>query len=427
MFASLATALPDSDPRQAASGRLAQVCALLRIAGACVQRRGSPGALEWTGPADGIGQVRHVVTAAGWPDTPRVIADAAHTAGSASPIRFAAAIPLPGLDDTVLFLWDHRPRSAAMAYRLLALATELCGQAALRRLLALQAHNRALFERAAATARIGVWSCTLPDLALTWTDGVYDIFELPRGSAIERGQALTYYTEESRRTMEELRSRAIAECGEFQMDAEIITARGRRRWMRLTGAVDSHNGVARRILGMKQDITEEKLLGDRTRYLAEFDVMTGLANRAQFQQRLDGLGAHRPGSISALLVVDLDGFKQVNDTHGHAAGDQYLKEAARRLQASCDQASLVARIGGDEFAVLLPETQSPQQAEAQAAALALAMREPVMLAGGATPMAASIGLAHWQGQSGDELFRQADAALYGAKATGRGTSQVFRP
>ncbi|QDZ13189.1 GGDEF domain-containing protein [Devosia ginsengisoli] len=326
-----------------------------------------------------------------------------------------------------------------MATTIAALAGEVLAQAAIaqqRRRIAAQARTiadydaleeqrRSLFDRASATASIGIWQCNLADNSLSWTNGVYDLFEIARDTPITRETTMALYSESSRREMEAARAQAIATCSDFSLDCEIITTTGKRRWMRLTGAVESRDGVAHRIFGMKQDITEEKLLADRTRYLAEFDVMTGLANRGQFQARLAALDEGRK-RIGTMLLVDLDGFKQVNDTYGHALGDECLKEAAIRLLESCGGADLVARIGGDEFAVLLDADMSPGDARILAGNIVEAMRRPVTRLDQTLHLGASVGVAHYRaGISAEDLFRQADTALYAAKAAGRDTSRTF--
>lgn len=283
-------------------------------------------------------------------------------------------------------------------------------------------HTRKIFERASAAARIGVWECELPSQSLRWSDMVYDIFDLPRGAVVNREEVLTCYADESREQLGVLRSRAIAEQTGFSMDAQITTFAGDTRWIRITATVESEDGRAVRIFGMKQDITEEKLLSERTRYLAEFDVMTGLANRAQFQARLTRSAEGAP--IGALLLVDLDGFKQVNDTHGHALGDELIKEAARRLAAVCSGCELVARIGGDEFAVLLSPSQPQCAAEDLAARIVAEMSAPALAGGMLLRVGASVGVAHAEGCTPPDLFKQADIALYAAKAAGRNTYRV---
>ncbi|MDO9415977.1 sensor domain-containing diguanylate cyclase [Pararhizobium sp.] len=290
------------------------------------------------------------------------------------------------------------------------------------------AHSRKIYDRSSAAARIGVWECSLPDNTLTWTDMVYDIFELPRGSVIDRKQTVAFYTEESVRELCLKRTKAIEECGGFSMDAEIITAKGNRRWMRITATVESEDGIPVRIFGMKQDITDEKNMQDQTRYLANFDMMTGLANRAQFQQHFskfceDGL---EPGMHAALILFDLDGFKSVNDTYGHAAGDDCLKEAASRLRSTGDCAELIARIGGDEFAILFRTHAGFDMISHLTRSAIRDLRRPMHYNDLTLQIGASAGIALADGCSSSELFRRADVALYAAKAAGRNTFRLFQ-
>ena len=129
------------------------------------------------------------------------------------------------------------------------------------------ARYKKMYERSSALARIGVWECDLATEALTWTDGVYDLFELPRGSRIDRGTALALYDEASRLEMERLRDRTIREGGSFTVDIRVRTAKGNARWIRLTGDVEREDGRSVRIFGTKQDITAEKSAQERVRAL----------------------------------------------------------------------------------------------------------------------------------------------------------------
>src|SRR5689334_18121241 len=106
------------------------------------------------------------------------------------------------------------------------------------------AQYKKMYDRASALARIGVWECDLATEALTWTDGVYDLFELPRGSPIERAEIVALYDEESRREMERLRAQTIAEGSSFSLDIHIYTAKGNERWLRLTADVEREDGRA---------------------------------------------------------------------------------------------------------------------------------------------------------------------------------------
>jgi diguanylate cyclase (GGDEF)-like protein len=429
---------PRAEDRHAADPALERLRQLLGVEAACITRltADGPRLVAASGASDLLSDLAPWHARAAAAQSPLVIADTAAEHPPAGAIRFYAGIPLvSGTDGAPLLLnlCDRRPRSAAMAYRLTALAIDVTSRAIISRQakqiaeqIAYLQYRREQFDRASETARIGIWECELATEQLTWTDGVYDLFELPRGSTVERPQALALYTDASRAAMQAARAKAIATCSDFRVDAEIITAKGNRRWMRLTGAVEAKDGVAVRIFGMKQDITEEKLLGDRTRYLAETDVMTGLANRSVFQNRLNDLGGVQSGqAIGGLLLVDLDGFKQINDTHGHALGDECLKEAAARLTECCSGAELVARIGGDEFAVLVGGNLSVATIEALATTIVATIGRPLNRDGQTLALGASVGIAHNRGGTPEDLFRQADMALYAAKAAGRNTSRAF--
>lgn len=321
--------------------------------------------------------------------------------------------------------YSHEPTAAAVE-RLTALLE--AQSRVIRQYESRLAHHRHIFEHASAAARLGVWECDLPSETLQWSNGTYDLFDVPRGSPVTRKQTLKCYPEESLKLLQSIRARAIEERRGFNLDAEIITPKGSRRWIRINATVDCAGDRPIRVFGIKQDITEEKALLERTRYRAEFDAMTGLANRGQFQTRLAQLCGDDTGEsgAGALLLIDLDGFKQVNDSLGHTAGDECLTEMARRLGAVCRDASLVARIGGDEFAVILQPPHHGKTAELAAQIIA-AVSQPVECDGRRFKIGASIGVAAATGCRSPELFKRADTALYAAKAGGRSTYRIFCP
>jgi diguanylate cyclase (GGDEF)-like protein len=290
-------------------------------------------------------------------------------------------------------------------------------------------HSQKIFDRSSVAARLGVWECNLPSNDLTWTDVVYDIFDLPRGTALERSQTVDCYSLESRIELSRRRCNAIAERSGFTMDAEIVSFKGNRRWIRITATVECEDGEPVRIFGIKQDITEEKLMQDRTRYLASFDVMTGLANRAQFQSKLAEFCDPEQGRTApaALLLIDLDGFKTLNDTFGHAAGDQCLQDVARRFERICGGAALIARIGGDEFAVLLEDISDESVVVDLAADIVNGLRMPIRFEEKELQISASVGIALVEDKTPSALFKTADAALYAAKAAGRNTFRISEP
>jgi diguanylate cyclase (GGDEF)-like protein/PAS domain S-box-containing protein len=289
------------------------------------------------------------------------------------------------------------------------------------------AHAHKIFETASVAAKIGVWECTLPDATLRWSDGVYDLFGLPRGSKITRETILEYYPTDSRAKLNGIRSKAIENGSGFATEVEIIKATGERRWIRLTATVETENGDAVRIFGIKQDITEERNLLDQTRYLAEFDVLTGLANRSQFQRRLSRLDPRDSGyrPVSALLLVDIDKFKDINDTFGHILGDRCLTETANHINAVCPEAELVARIGGDEFAVLLRPGLTRSEVTTIAGLIVQSVAGINETSRRIPSPSVSVGVAKFVGQTASDLFIQADSALYAAKNSGRNRFHIF--
>nr|WP_245396389.1 diguanylate cyclase [Jiella sonneratiae] len=312
--------------------------------------------------------------------------------------------------------------------RIATLETRIAVQEALiARLQAELAHSRKIFERASNAAQIGVWECELDDCTLRWSDVVYDMFDLPRGSTLDRDEILAFYPEATRLELEDIRSRAIREGGGFSLDAEITTARGRPRWIRITATVECEAGEPVRIFGMKQDITAEKNATLRLRHMAEFDAVTGLSSRSRFQSRMaEASNAAAAGApVGALMLIDLDHFKQVNDAFGHLVGDDCLRAVGRRLSRLHATSDCVARIGGDEFAVVFgPET--PRAVVVRlAGAVVRTMRRPIEIAGRHIELGASVGIAFADDGNSETLHAQADGALYAAKAAGRGAVRIF--
>ena len=163
---------------------------------------------------------------------------------------------------------------------------------------------------------------------------------------------------------------------------------------------------------------ERYLANQRVAYLAYHDSLTGLPNRALFQDRLQQaiLRAHRDERGVSVLLIDLDGFKEVNDALGHHAGDEVLQEVAMRLRSALRASDTVARLGGDEFAVLLPATDV-NRAELAARKILHDLQHPFVADGRPLAVSASIGIAGmpWHAATGDELMQKADSAMYVAK------------
>jgi diguanylate cyclase (GGDEF)-like protein len=175
------------------------------------------------------------------------------------------------------------------------------------------------------------------------------------------------------------------------------------------------------------DITALKQAERQLERLARFDSLTGLANRHHFEESLgDSVArAMRNGTPLVVLAMDLDRFKQINDTHGHAAGDRVLQEFAERLRDCVYEVDLPARLGGDEFVVLLEYSPSREVGEAVARRIHEAMKAPMRLVEGDLRVTASIGVGvHFPVRSGATLLEIADQALYEAKRAGRDTWRI---
>jgi diguanylate cyclase (GGDEF)-like protein len=169
----------------------------------------------------------------------------------------------------------------------------------------------------------------------------------------------------------------------------------------------------------------------RVSYLARFDPLTGLINRFMFSDRLQNAiaRARRDGGLVSLMFLDLDEFKAVNDRFGHATGDELLKQVAERLDAAVRESDTVARIGGDEFIVVLEGNQRVEDAGHVATKILRALEVPYDVGGNQLRITASIGIALYpiDGEDADGLLRDADIAMYSAKSAGRNTYQYFTP
>lgn len=199
-----------------------------------------------------------------------------------------------------------------------------------------------------------------------------------------------------------------------------------------------HNdlGQAHAIFATNTDITERKAAERHVRHLAFHDALTGLPNRHLLTERLQAaMAASRDSaSFSALLLIDLDNFKTLNDTLGHAVGDKLLQEMARRLQAGWTETTTVARFGGDEFAVLLnnlgqDKQQACRHAHLEGDRIIRLLSQPFLLDGYRLQPGASIGVTVFvaDADNADDLLKRADMAMYRAKAAGRGTVRFFAP
>ncbi|WP_152046590.1 sensor domain-containing diguanylate cyclase [Aureimonas psammosilenae] len=191
------------------------------------------------------------------------------------------------------------------------------------------------------------------------------------------------------------------------------------RWIRVEERRLASGGT----IGTRVDITELKQREFQLAYLAHHDAMTGLANRVLLQERLEGaIARSSPDAPAAVVGLDLDRFKHVNDHLGHHAGDELLRQVAVRLRGAVRSSDTVARVGGDEFVILIPDLPDPRFADDALGRIQDRVSEPYLVFGNPVAIGASAGLAliPQDGQSCDALLRHCDNAMYSAKVNGRG-------
>lgn len=217
----------------------------------------------------------------------------------------------------------------------------------------------------------------------------------------------------------------------WQGELQNKTRDGRLFWESVRiSPIKDEAGTITHFVAVKEDISQRKAEEAIIWRQANFDALTGLPNRKLLANRLEqalALTKRNLGQL-ALLYIDLDGFKQVNDTLGHAMGDLLLKEAARRMQDCLRESDTLARLGGDEFIILLPMVEGCRDSEIVAAKLLQTVEEPFDLNGNQGLISASIGIAFYpeDAQDAESLISLADEAMYQAKAAGRATWRLYQ-
>jgi len=245
------------------------------------------------------------------------------------------------------------------------------------------------------------------------------------------GQLLSGFAQgEGRTRVNEILDRAEADAtwqGEFGFE-NAATQTSTATWITVTAMFEKRQ--LSYFIVMANDITERKRDESKLQQLANFDSLTGSANRAYFETRLDQSIQHanRLQENIALLFIDLDRFKQINDSLGHKAGDNLLQEISRRFESSVRNTDLVGRWGGDEFVILLTTLNASQDAIQVANKIRDVVLQPVMLDGVSVTISASIGgvLYPQDGNSKAELLERADTAMYQAKSGGRNTIEFYQ-
>ena len=234
------------------------------------------------------------------------------------------------------------------------------------------------------------------------------------------------HPEDQRKTQLDLKDLKAGRIRGYQIENRYLRTDGEAVWVILTVSM-VHNEANDAMFSICQleDITQRKAIGDQLAFEAAHDVMTGLSNRATFTERVTGALSAGTGSV-AVLFVDLDHFKIVNDGLGHAAGDELLVKVAQRLREVMRPGDVVARFGGDEFVVLCTQVTGLDRARQIAQRLLVTLAEPISITGEEVFVTASIGISLSEdADTAETLLRQADAAMYQAKHDGRARAVAF--
>ncbi len=214
----------------------------------------------------------------------------------------------------------------------------------------------------------------------------------------------------------------------FNLDFRLFGQNGDTIWLRMISTLEMRD-LGPVLTGLLLDITEEKRSEQRIAYLADHDPLTGLINRRRFQEKLEEqIGYNRRyQATGALLFMDLDQFKYINDTYGHQTGDEYLRQVAHHLRSALRKTDTIGRLGGDEFGVLLPRVDARQTARVCEGLLKYLNGREFIYEGRRTPFTASIGVAMFPEHSdkASDLLARADSAMYNAKEQGRNTFRIY--
>jgi diguanylate cyclase (GGDEF)-like protein len=285
-------------------------------------------------------------------------------------------------------------------------------------------------------AHLGDWQVDVPSGAVSWSDELYTMLGLPLGSPVPKvDDQRRFFPGDSWDRLDAALRGAVASGEGFELELEFIRPGGSRGWMLTRGAAKrGAGGTVVELHGMAMDITFRKQAELEAKSLAFFDPLTALPNRRLLQDRLSHALATcaRQQRQGAVLFIDLDDFKTVNDTLGHQLGDLLLQQVARRLSTNVREGDTVGRLGGDEFVVVLENlgsepAEAATHAESAGEKLLDVLRQPYQLGIDQHTCTASIGVTLFgdEDSSPDELLKRADVAMYRAKSAGRHTLRFF--
>jgi diguanylate cyclase (GGDEF)-like protein len=293
------------------------------------------------------------------------------------------------------------------------------------------AESEARFVRATSAVGLGTWDWDVATNALQLSPGYEALFGRSSGSLATAKAALAMVHPDDRTLFTRALRKVLSRHGVSSFDVEYRIIKGGPEpcWLRTQGRAERNgNGLVVRLTGVTQDITSKRLVEAQLAHMARHDALTDLPNRIQLQEKLgEAIARMGRGEPFAVFCLDLDRFKQVNDTLGHPAGDRLLCEVTKRLLGCVRRTDTVARLGGDEFAIVQSSVDQPEDATTLAARIISELSCPYDIEGQRVVIGASIGIAiaPHDGDEAGQLLRNADLALYRSKSEGRGHYRFF--
>lgn len=283
------------------------------------------------------------------------------------------------------------------------------------------------------SAEIGIWEYNLIDQSMIWDDWMYRLYGFQPNN-----QPLTYQDWEKRvypEDVENMRSQikqAVNGTKPLDTSFRILVDDDQLHWIKAYGTlITDESGKPVRMTGINQDITDKILDQELIWQQANFDPLTSLPNRKLFHELLDQeiKTAHRYQESVWMLFLDLDGFKEINDTLGHHAGDELLIQVANRIQSELREADIVARLGGDEFVVIISHTEDNSLIDLVASKLIDSVAQSYTLGSSVVHISTSIGIANYPHDAGnaDDLLKYADQSMYVSKKGGKNRISYFTP
>ncbi|QFZ24460.1 EAL domain-containing protein [Saccharothrix syringae] len=285
-------------------------------------------------------------------------------------------------------------------------------------------HEADALRRAQVLGRMGTWEWLVAEDRVVWSDTLLGLFGFPPGTELDFDTYAELVHPQDLPMIQATLQEAMRSGAGFTYTHRMVLAdRSTERWFECFGEVEfDADGSPLRVLGTAHDITKARRVHDELLALAEQDPLTGLANRRAVTRELERQLA--TGGSGAMLLLDLDNFKDVNDLRGHAVGDRLMRALASALRSRLQPGQLIGRLGGDEFAVVLPDCD-----RTTAARVADELREAVAslpLVGAASRITVSTGVAEYSaGDSWELVLANADLALYASKAAGRNRVTVY--